>query len=84
MIEITGTIKKITEYLQSFYPNTKKIQVEEMVLSDDKKFWDITMSYETDEPQSGSFLATEKSRKYKVFRIDSESGEVLSMKVRNF
>ncbi|NJN41125.1 MAG: hypothetical protein HC811_01635 [Flammeovirgaceae bacterium] len=70
MIDIKDATVKVTEYLQLFYPNATKIQVEEMELSEDKKFWNITLSFEPDEPQSGSFLITSKNKKFKTFVVD--------------
>lgn len=84
MVDIKDATKKVTDYLQTFYPNATKIQVEEMELADDRKFWNITLSFESDEPQSGSFLITGKTKKYKTFRIETKSGEVLSMKIKTF
>ncbi|MBI5250399.1 MAG: hypothetical protein HY912_12965 [Desulfomonile tiedjei] len=50
------------------------LEVEEIELSDDDFYWLVTLGYDVD--------PLGRNRKYKVFRIRADSGEVESMKIR--
>lgn len=54
--------------------NRLDISIEEIELSSDEDYWLITLGH----PRS--FLGTAKE--YKVIKVDAETGEVLSMKMR--
>jgi len=75
---------KAREHLVAFFPDAEKVQLEEVELSVDKKSWLVTMSYEGAGHSVASSLLVGKSVFYKLFRIDAKSGEVLSMKVRDY
>lgn len=70
------------EYLKGFYSDAEKILLEEIELEND--FWNITLSYEIVERYASAFMTTNNARKYKIFKIDSSTGQVLSMKIREF
>ena len=72
--------------------------LEELSMTDDKKYWDVTIGFNAiqTEPLTaidelmktvrGPFGPIEKkklSRKYKLFRINSESGEMASMQIKD-
>ena len=84
MIEVNEVTRKAIDYLKSFYPEAERVQLEEIELSEDKKVWNVTISFESQDTHTGSVLVTGKSKKYKVFKIESKSGDVVSMKVRTF
>lgn len=71
------------EYLKSFFPDADKIQLEEIEITDDDQFWNITLSYEGSDLPSGNIWIGARSRKYKIFKIDAASGNVRSMKIRD-
>lgn len=82
------TIKELADiaanYLKSFFPDADKIQLEEIEITDDSKYWNITLSYEsTDAPDNSGGWLLSKSRKYKIFKIDAKAGDVRSMKIRD-
>jgi hypothetical protein len=52
-------------------------------LTGDKAHWLITMSYEGVSNSVASSLLVGKSVIYKIFKLDAETGEVLSMKIRD-
>lgn len=80
MIDVQTAAKSSAEYLKSFFPTSDQIRIEEIELSDDKKFWAITLSYILDE-NPNTFLSS--THKYlKTFKIDTDSGEVLAMKIK--
>jgi len=83
MINAKDAVDKATEYLKAFFPESEKTQLMEVELSEDKKFWSITISHDTHPTTPSELMASSRSVKYKVFRIDTKSGEVLSMKSRD-
>ncbi|MBA7548531.1 hypothetical protein ES705_40992 [subsurface metagenome] len=81
-MEVKKVIEKAVEYLKKFFPNAERVQLEEVELSDDDKFWNITLSYEDLEPSPG-YITFGKKRFYKIFKIDTNNMEVRSMKIRD-
>lgn len=67
--------KRAAKYLQSLVPNVGGIRVEETEVHPEGDQWRITLSYEPgDEPYA--------ARTYKLFLVDIQTGEVLSMRMR--
>ncbi|OCR00587.1 hypothetical protein BCD67_11440 [Oscillatoriales cyanobacterium USR001] len=63
------------------------LRLEEVELSDDKKYWFITLGFSRPVDKSKNPLAdlvavSSYERVYKVFKINAETGEVQSMKIR--
>jgi hypothetical protein len=84
IIDVKQAAQNSSRYLKGFYPTAEKILLEEVELSDDKKFWLITLSYESDDTGGGNnyqFLLS-KAKRYKTFKIDAYTGDVLAMKIR--
>ncbi len=85
MIDVKDASQKAFEHFTSLFPEQDlgKILLEEAELSEDEKFWLITLSYKSSEPMGvvGSSVFSE-TRSYKVFKLDAETGEVKSMKIR--
>ena len=52
--------------------------LEEVELSDDERFWFITLSYFNRDPQFTSVVAS-LQRKFKKFKIDAANGRVMAM-----
>jgi len=68
--------KNAMRYLAGFVPGASDVRIEEVELSDDERFWLITLSFSPpDHPFS-------MQREYKLFKVDASSGEVKSMKIR--
>ncbi len=83
MIDVKEATGKAKEYLTSFFPDAEKVQLEEVELTDDKTHWFITLSYEGVSNSVASSLLVGKSVRYKLFKLEAESGEVISMKIRD-
>jgi hypothetical protein len=83
MINAKEAANAAIEYLQSFYKGSEKIMLEEVELSEEKKIWSITMSFENVDPADKT-PAIINPRMYKVFRIDSTSGLVTAMKSKDY
>ncbi len=83
MIDVKEATRKAREHLATFYPEAGKIQLEEVELTGDKAYWLITLSYEGESNSVASSLLVGKSLRYKIFKLDAESGDVISMKIRD-
>jgi hypothetical protein len=83
MIDVKQATDTAKEYLSSFFPDAEKVQLEEVELTNDKAHWFITLSYEGVSNSVASSLLVGKSVRYKIFKLDAESGEVISMKIRD-
>ncbi|HKQ08608.1 MAG TPA: hypothetical protein VJ464_26030 [Blastocatellia bacterium] len=99
MIDVKEAVDIALDYLGKLYDMStlQDILLEEVVLSDDEKFWYVTIGFsrliystdpmgklsETIWKISGSGAGPQKyQREYKVFQIDSATGQVKSMKMR--
>jgi len=83
MIDVKEATEKAKAHLVSFFPEAEQVQLEEVELSEDKASWLITLSYEGVSSSVASSMLVGKSLLYKIFKLDAETGEVLSMKIRN-
>ncbi len=94
MLDVRKAAQIANEYLVDLYGShsISYALLEEIELDEEKNVWLITLSYihQFDDEQihkRGSLLfrpnpEEERFRKYKIFRIDTEEGKVLSMKIR--
>jgi hypothetical protein len=84
MLDVKEAAQRASEYFAGLYSEQKisNVQLEEVEISDDGKYWLITLSYPVfpNELAPIQFLG---KRKYKQFTIDAETGQVKSMKMRN-
>jgi hypothetical protein len=59
------------------------MRLEEVELVEDEKFWLITLSFELPPPTFAlGPLSLRGERQYKTFKVDAQTGQVLSMKIR--
>ena len=85
MLEVKEAVKVATEYIQALFVEKQipELRLEEVELSEDKKHWEVTLSFVVREPTAYLSLGdAARSREYKVFKVDAESGQVQSMKIR--
>ena len=92
MIDVKEAVKIATDYLRQLYEPTElqDILLEEVALSDDEKYWYVTLGFSRPVPSTDPMRALTESilnqkkyrREYKVFQIDSATGQVRSMKIR--
>lgn len=86
MLDVKQAAMNADDYLHQLYAEQlpSEVQLEEVEMTDDEKHWMITMSFVPQNQASTlpSMLRTPK-RRYKQFKIDAETGRVLSMKIRN-
>jgi len=83
MIDVKQASDKAREHLVTFFPDAEQVQLEEVELTEDKAHWYITLSYEGVSHSVASSLLVGKSVRYKIFKLDAESGDVISMKIRD-
>jgi hypothetical protein len=79
MINVKEAVKKAAEYFTDLYHDEFcNVLLEEVELTDG--YWLITLGY--DRPPVLPQFAEKGPRAFKVFKVDSETGEVISMKIR--
>ena len=90
-IDVRAAVHAAQIYFQSLQDlmgnETTNLRLEEVELSEDKKFWLITLGYDLSNSVKNNPLETigigiVENREYKIFKVDSETGEVESMKIR--
>ena len=81
MLDVKEAAQRASAYFAGLYSaeTLSDVQLEEVELSEDGRYWLITLSY----PERNELPGLLKfKRKYKVFKIDGDTGEVKSMKIR--
>ncbi|NEQ36783.1 MAG: hypothetical protein F6K40_11040 [Okeania sp. SIO3I5] len=85
-IDVRGALLAAKKYLQSLRGlleyEIKDLRLEEVELSEDRKYWLITLGFLTITPGEEESFFSKKERDYKVFKINAETSEVESMKIR--
>ncbi|GIW34343.1 hypothetical protein [Meiothermus sp.] len=85
MLEVKEAVKIATEYIQTLFSERQipELRLEEVELSSDNQFWEVTLSFVVREPTAYLSLGdAARTREYKIFRINAETGQVQSMKIR--
>jgi len=92
MIDVKEAVRQATEYLEQLYPLSQlhDVLLEEVSLSDDGRYWFVTLGFSRPIPSpdpmrrvtEGVLHSAKYQREYKVFEIDSATGQVKSMKIR--
>ncbi|HEY0083585.1 MAG TPA: hypothetical protein VGB61_12400 [Pyrinomonadaceae bacterium] len=83
MIDVKQAAQSASNFIVGLYSNEtiSDVMLEEVELSEDEKYWLITLSFPA--PSSSSHqLFGRSGRRYKIFKVDTDTGEVLSMKIR--
>ena len=83
MIDVNEASHRAIEHLKKLYPDSdlEKILFEEAELTDDDRFWIITISYKSPVAAGGvgkSMFVGDRS--YKVFKLLAENGEIRSVR----
>ncbi len=96
MIDVKEAVKIAGDTFATLFSSEKSadLELEEVEISDDEKYWFITLGFSVpkaksekeDSPLSRMLTFTEREkehiRKYKIFRIDAQTGKFHSMKIR--
>jgi hypothetical protein len=91
MIDVKDAVQVAVQYCGQLFGNImNRLQLEEVVLSDDEKHWYITLGYDVPGDSQMDKLGTALSgfaprtaeRKYKVVDVDAETSKVRAVKIR--
>jgi hypothetical protein len=84
-VPVDMAVKIAVEYFSSFFQHQfLNLAVEEIEKSDDDRYWLITLGYTM--PRGAlplSALGANAPRSYKLIKINAETGEPISMKIRD-
>ena len=86
MIDVKEAARSAAEYFAGLFPDQgySEVLLEEVELSEDEKYWLITLSYALPRPGGEGFAALiPRQRRYKQFKIDAQTGKVQAMTIRN-
>ncbi len=87
MLTVKDAVQKAFLFVQDIYaPEIYQLELEETELSEDEKYWLITVSFDVPfeaVPASQLILGSKEPKtKFKTMKIDIETGKVISMKIR--
>jgi hypothetical protein len=85
MLEVKEVVKTATDYIHTLFPERQipELRLEEVELTADGQYWEVTLSFVVHEPTAYLSLGdAARTREYKTFRINAETGQVQSMKIR--
>lgn len=78
-----GLAQKYFNDLQDMMGSSmQSLRLEEVELSEDKQFWLITLGFERVNSNNPLQVVPQYTREYKIFKINAETGEIESMKIR--
>jgi len=85
IIDVQAAATAAAKYFKQLFTTVRNFSLEEVELTDDEKFWLITLSYEV--PQGPDLRGIEirfapPKTKFKVFKVNAQTGAVHSMKMR--
>ena len=86
MIDVKQAVKVAGEFVDNLLPNEKLIdaRLEEVELSGDEQLWYVTLSFLREPLKvSEALVGVPPTREYKVLTVESNTGNVLSMKIRD-
>jgi len=87
MIGVKEAVRIATDYLATLYEDKdlRDVLLEEVKLSDDDRYWLVTLGFSRPVPTNPYFAAMgaeDLKREYKIFEVSTETGEVRSMQIR--
>ena len=84
-LDVKGAVATALAYLKDLYSDEQleNIRLEEVWLSDDEKYWYITIGYDSPSSARDPLAALRPpEREYKLFKVRVEDGRVIEMKMR--
>ena len=83
MIDVKQAVGAAVQYAKDLLGAEQNPTLEEVELSPDDRYWLITLGFEPRFSPLVALSGTRPLREYKLFRVDAESGQVVSMKIRS-
>ncbi len=81
LVDVKKAVSQARDYLAEVMQlSPDRVLLEEVELSEDDRFWLVTLSYPP--PQGSSIADALGGRLYKVVKIDAGTGEFESIKIR--
>ena len=83
---VKQAVKAAVEFLRDVQEGStpEDVSVEEVELSDQDATWRITLGYSPPGSSINKLTGKEVYRQFKIFQVDAQTGEVISMKIREF
>lgn len=84
-VDVRTAVQAATQFLSEINPTRppEEVAVEEVEFLDNEWKWLITLGYYPAGYSLAAFAGRKFERQYRVFTIDPNSGQVLSMKIRD-
>lgn len=89
MIDVRTAVNAANNYLlsiQDIMGDLQDMRLEEVEPSEDKRYWLITLGFDVPAKAQSTLemfnYSRKHERKYKLFKVNSETGEVEAMKIR--
>lgn len=91
MLDVKSAVESAMKFFDEMYPGNqfKDILLEEVELSEDGNYWNVTIGFSRHTSESNNSFAkitqaiSDYIRVNKVFKVDTSDGSVKSMKSRN-
>jgi hypothetical protein len=84
-VSIHDAVKAVLGFAQELYglQDVKRLTLEEVEPTEDERFWMVTLGVPATLQPVEVIARRASSERYKVFKVDADTGEVLSMKIRS-
>jgi len=91
-IDVKEAVRKCVAYFHKLYPNLgadANVMLEEVEQSEDGAYWLVTLGYDIQLRLSRvagnlqGVFGPQVARHYKVFKVNAETGRIVSMKIRS-
>jgi hypothetical protein len=82
-LDVRNAANAAAHYFETLFPKVSNFSLEETELSEDEKYWFITLGFKAERGEKDAARWFDLPKiKYKIFKVDSRTGRVLSMKNR--
>ena len=82
MINVKEAVKVATAYFAELFPNAKEVRLEEVEMAEEGPWWDVTVSFEIPAATAMEAILAQRNREYKIIKVNRDSGEPHSIKIR--
>lgn len=82
MLTVQEAVKKATQVLSELMPPADDLRLEEIELSDEGPWWDITLSFPDPSVDQFAEILGRRDRSYKLVRLNRDTGEFHAVRIR--